>query len=128
MVVAYRCGTRGGFRGNEIMVTSNWNKQQNEVLISEPVPVTEEFVSGLGYFEIVGEVTFLVFVVDQVMLPAGPRQPRERRVARKMIMTNAARRRMRRMLDAADALDRTAQPADEIAEPVDRLREFTGAH
>lgn len=66
----------------------------------EPVPIVEEFTSGLGFFEIVGDVTFLVFYVDQILPPEFP-GPRERRIMRKLVMPNDARERMRRMLESA---------------------------
>ena len=65
----------------------------------EPVPVGEEFVSGLANFEIIGDVTFLVFYIDQIA-PPELEMVRERRIVRRMIIPNDGVSRMRRMLDA----------------------------
>lgn len=66
----------------------------------EPVPINEEFISGLAYFEIVGDVTFLIFYIDHIPPPEFG-SGRERRIARKLVMPNDAVDRMRRMLETA---------------------------
>lgn len=63
----------------------------------EPVPIGEEFASGLAYFETVGDVTFLVFYIDQI-LPPELGAAREHKICRRIIMPNDGVARMRRML------------------------------
>jgi hypothetical protein len=67
------------------------------VPLIEPVPVGEEFAGGLAFVEKIGDVSFLVFYVDQIP-PPEIGSAVERRICRRMIMPNDALDRMARML------------------------------
>lgn len=74
-------------------------KPPREIPHVEPVPIAEEFASGLAFYEKVDGVTYLVFYVDHVLPPefAGGR---ERKITRRIIMPNDGVARMVRMLDS----------------------------
>lgn len=72
----------------------------DENLASDPTPTFAEFASGLWRAMRVGEVTHLIFYVDEVDPPElGNRI--YARLTRRMVLTNRAIDRMRRMLEQA---------------------------
>jgi hypothetical protein len=84
----------------------------------DPTPTREEFASGLFCARQVGDVTHLIFFVDQIEAPElgfGI----SKRLTRRIVLTNGARDRMIRMLEAtrdgatgAILPDRMSAPAD----------------
>lgn len=75
-------------------------------VVTEPVTIDEEFVSGLAFFRTIGDVTHLVFYADQVQAPEIGGAV-EHRVRRRLVMPNDAVERMWRMLDARHAISPT---------------------
>ena len=68
----------------------------------EPIPITEEFVSGPAFLRTVGPVTFIVFYIDQIHPPESG-MTTERRISHRLVMPAAAMHRLRNMIDAQGA-------------------------
>jgi len=83
-------------------------KAIEETPATEPVQIREKFTSGLAFFKVIGDVTFLCFYVDEILPPqfaaAGAR-----RIMAKLVMPNDARDRMLRMLESIGTAE--ASPA-----------------
>lgn len=68
----------------------------------EPISIETAFASGLAHVETIGDVTVLIFYVDEIQ-PSEMGGQISRRICCKLAMPNDARDRMRRMLDNLDA-------------------------